>query len=98
MRAPPPGVAVIRSRYEEMVTFFPQWLASLLAPLEATYPPEMRALLHEQLRLHHAGSFSPDGKHKRSVLPGRFVEELRPDTIARLHSEHRAWWAELGYV
>lgn len=44
LRAPPPSVRVLRSRYEEMVAAFPRWLSALLAALEGgRVPPDRRA-------------------------------------------------------
>lgn len=98
LRAPPAGVVLVRSRYEEMVTFFEQWLTGLLAALGPLYSEATLDAARRRLLRHHAGAFSPDGRHKRSVLPGRFVQELKPATIAAMLKEHRTWWAELGYV
>ena len=81
-----------------MVTFFPQWLSQLTLALRGTYTDASLAMVTAQLLRKHAHAFSPDGKHKRSVLPGRFADELAPETIARMHREHRSWWAELGYI
>ncbi|KAL3900611.1 MAG: hypothetical protein SGPRY_012431 [Prymnesium sp.] len=97
LRAPPPDVVIVRSRYEDMVTFFEHWLTDLLRALQPLYSKETIEYVHQKL-LHHARGFSPDGKHKRSVLPGRFTEELRPETMSEAFKLHRAWWAELGYV
>ncbi|KAL1499506.1 hypothetical protein AB1Y20_011709 [Prymnesium parvum] len=97
LRDPPPGVIIIRSRYEDMVTFFEHWLQGLLNALQPLYSAHRLNATHHTL-MHHARAFKPDGKHKRSVLPGRFTEELQPATIAKILKQHRTWCAELGYV
>ena len=98
LRSPPPGVRIFRSRYEEMVTFFPRWLEALLGALADTYPARTREIMRAQLVARHSGAFAPDGKHKHSVLPGRFVGALRPDTIDAVLRRHGRWIAELGYI
>ncbi|EOD40115.1 hypothetical protein EMIHUDRAFT_108626 [Emiliania huxleyi CCMP1516] len=96
--AAPRGTLLLRSRYEDMVAFFSQWLAQLLAPLEASFSAGARAALLERLRRRHRGAFAPSGGHKRSVAPGAFVRELRPATIAAAMEQNGDWFAPLGYV
>ena len=100
LREPPaPHTRVLRSRYEEMVTAFPRWLSTLLAALEGSriYPERLQAAKAELLRA-HAGTFKPDGKHKRSVLPGRYQRELKPETIAAAIHQHQDMFSLLGYT
>ena len=93
-----PSVRLVRSRYEEMVTAFPRWLEQLLdALMEGYYPAATRAKVLAKLTSTHAGAFRPDGKHKRSVSPGRFRRELKPETIATAAREHAEWFGALGY-
>lgn len=97
-RAVPASVRLVRSRYEEMVTAFPRWLEQLLdALMEGHYTTATRAKVLEKLTRTHAGAFRPDGKHKRSVSPGRFRRELRAETIATAAREHAEWFGALGY-
>ena len=92
------SVRLVRSRYEEMVTAFPRWLEQLLdALMEGYYPAATRAKVLAKLTSTHAGAFRPDGKHKRSVSPGRFRRELKAETIATAAREHAEWFGALGY-
>ena len=92
------SVRLVRSRYEEMVTAFPRWLEQLLnALMEGHYPAATRATVLAKLTSTHAGAFRPDGKHKRSVLPGRFRRELKAETIATAAREYAEWFGALGY-
>ena len=99
LREPPsPHTRVLRSRYEEMVTAFPRWLSTLLAALEGSrVPPERLQAAHAELLRKSAGAFKPDGKHKRSVLPGRYQRELKPETIAAAIHQHQDMFSLLGY-
>ena len=96
-QAAPPHVHFVRSRYEELVTDFDGWLRGLLAPLAASYSELTLTRMHAQLLAKHAHSFAPDGKHKRSVTPGRFRAEIPAPVASRLLRVHHAWWRELGY-
>ena len=60
-------------------------------------PPDRLRAAHAELRRKHAGAFQPDGKHKRSVLPGRFQRELKPETIAATIQQHQDMFTLLGY-
>ena len=96
--SPSPHTRVLRSRYEEMVTAFPRWLSTLLAALEGSrVPPERLLAAKAELLRVHAGTFKPDGKHKRSVLPGRYQRELKPETIAAAIHQHQDMFSLLGY-
>ena len=96
--SPSPHTRVLRSRYEEMVTAFPRWLSTLLAALEGSrVPPERLQAAHAELLRKSAGAFKPDGKHKRSVLPGRYQRELKPETIAAAIHQHQDMFSLLGY-
>lgn len=96
--SPSPHTRVLRSRYEEMVTAFPRWLSTLLAALEGSrVPPERLLAAKAELLRVHAGTFKPDGKHKRSVLPGRYQRELKPETIAAAIQQHQDMFSLLGY-
>ena len=99
LREPPsPHTRVLRSRYEEMVTAFPRWLSTLLAALEGSrVPPERLQAAKAELLRAHAGTFKPDGKHKRSVLPGRYERELKPETTAAAIHQHQDMFSLLGY-
>ena len=97
MRHPPTGVKLLRSRYEELVTAFPRWLATFVAALSPSYSKETLVATYRYLLRRHANAFSPDGRHKRSVRPGRFSEEVGAATIEALRQSHLKWWTELGY-
>ena len=99
LRELPSSARVLRSRYEEMVTAFPRWLSTLLAAFEGSrVPPERLQAAHAELLREHAGAFKPDGKHKRSVLPGRFRRELMPETIAKAIHQHQEMFTLLEYL
>ena len=51
---------------------------------------------NNELMAKHADAFRPDGKHKRSVKPGRFRRELRSETVAAAMREHGSWLRALG--
>ena len=91
------GVTIVRSRYEEMVTDFSAWLEPILAQLAVSYTPQTLAILREALLMRHASSFKSDGKHRRSIVPGRYEAEV--DALARGEHQrvHNEWWHQLGY-
>ena len=93
----PPGVTLIQSRYEQLVRFFSLWLDDWLQALAPSYTAQTMAALNASLLARHAHSFAPDGRHKRSVAPGRFEAELQPRRSASLRRAHGDWWAALGY-
>ena len=97
LAAPPANVTLIRSKYEELVVDFPRWLGDLLAPLAPSFSPATLASLRAKLLAKHTKALAPDGKHKRSVAPGRFAAEVGVEAAARLRRENAGWWAELGY-
>lgn len=96
LRQPPAGVRLVRSRYEDMVLFFPQWLSQLLAQLGCA-SVGVEAMREHLLEMHQA-AFVSDGKHKRGVRPGAHLQELRPATIVDAYLAHATWMGELGYI
>jgi len=54
--------------------------------------------LLDQLYHNYQKSFKPDGEHKRSILPGQYKKDLRPETIANAKFLYSAKLAERGYV
>jgi len=97
LSSPPPSAVLIRLRYEDMVCYFEQWLSQLLLQLRAGLGVEP-IWLQQQLLEKHRSAFDANGKHKRSVVPGSFVRELRPSTMATVLTTHRQWLGELGYT
>ena len=95
---PPVGVHIIRSRYEDMVLFFPHWLSSFLTQLGDAIPPWTHQTLLADLLRAHSPAFQSDGKHKRGVLPGAHLKELQPRTIVQAYRDHTTWMGELGYT
>ena len=91
------GVTVIRSRYEELVTDFGAWLEPILAALAPSYTPQTLEMLKEALLARHSASFRRDGKHRRSITPGRYTAEVGAAERSEQHNAHREWWARLGY-
>ena len=91
-------VSFVPSRYEDLIADFPRWLDRFLSPLTNTYGPKTLNSLRQRLITRHARSFRPDGRHKRSVVPGRFAAEVDADVAARLRAKHFQWWSELGYA
>ena len=99
LRDPPPGVVLVRSKYEEMVLFFPQWLSQILLQLQpGGLDPTAHAALRSGLLERHAAAFAADGRHKRGVQPGSHLRELRPGTIVEAFVAHQQWMGELGYT
>ena len=84
-------------RYERLVGSFPAWLDELLAALAPSYNEATRAMLRAALVSRHARAFPPDGKHKRSVAPGRYDAEVSAATVHEMRRLHHEWWEELGY-
>ena len=97
LKAPPPSVVLIRLRYEDMVCYFEQWLLQLLLQLRAGLRVEP-IRLQQQLLEKHRAAFVTNGKHKRSIVPGSFVRELQPNTIAMALVRHQDLFGELGYL
>lgn len=95
--APAAPVTIVRSRYEELVTDFGQWLEPLMTALQPSYTPQTLAMLREALRARHAHSFEADGRHRRSVTPGKYAAEVSELAAAAHRREHKEWWAPLGY-
>ena len=60
LRSPPPGVRIFRSRYEEMVTFFPRWLEALRCDVAGA--PDDGGGRHPD----------PNGHGSRESSPGRY--------------------------
>uniref|UniRef100_A0A7S4B6D4 Sulfotransferase domain-containing protein n=1 Tax=Chrysotila carterae TaxID=13221 RepID=A0A7S4B6D4_CHRCT len=98
LESPPPGAVLIRSRYEEMVLFFSQWLNQILAPFELSFNRMQREALQRTLRKKYSEAFSPNGAHKRTITPGAFTRELQPETISLLTERHRDTLIRLGYL
>ena len=98
MQGAPPGVRLVASKYEELVGHFPRWLAGLLAALQPSYDQPTLYALHRALIARHGRAFAPDGRHKRSVRPGRFAAEVSASAVQELRAAHAGWWTEqLGY-
>ena len=70
------------------------------AALGASYTPATVAMLREALIRRHAASFTAegDGKHRRSVKPGRYDSEVDAAAASAHKAAHREWWAALGYA
>lgn len=96
--APNRGAVVVPSKYEDVVTDFPKWVGALVGKLAPSYDDATIARTIRELVRRHSKAFRPDGKHKRSVKPGRFDAEVSAGAAARLRLEHKEWWAELGYA
>lgn len=79
------------------MTAFPLWVSALLVQLEGSVPRSQLKAAEAELLRRHAGAFRPDGRHKRSVLPGRYQRELKPETIATAMRENEELFALLGY-
>ena len=73
-------------------------MTSLLSHLAPSYDEHtLRATTAELIRRHRK-AFRTDGKHKRSIKPGRFDAEVGAESAAELKRLHHDWWAELGYA
>jgi hypothetical protein len=90
-------VVTIRSRYEQLVTDLPAWLDTFVSSLRHSYTEQTLSMLRRELLKRHRKSFRANGKHRRSVAPGRFVAEVRPQTATELRRAHHDWWELLGY-
>lgn len=93
----PAHTTIISSRYEEMVTAFPRWLSSFMAHLSPSYSNQTLQSVHAELLRRHARAFVADGRHKRSVAPGRFASDVSTVTANEQRRLHREWWQRLGY-
>lgn len=93
----PGHITLIRSRYEDLVTAFPEWLRRFVESLAPSYTRATRSMLLARLMALHGDSFRPDGKHKRTVKPGMFASHVQPENIELLERAHRDWWTRLGY-
>ena len=91
-------VSILRSRYEDLVTDFPSWLRGLVQSLHHSYTPETLAMLREALYRRHRKAFKADGRHRRSVAPGRYALEVEAATTREQSRQHREWWEPLGYA
>ena len=87
-------VTLIRSKYEDLVSDFASWIDTLLAHLTPSYAPATLKRVREELIERLSKSFTPDGRHRRSVSPGRSNAELSAQTIEALRS---GAWSQLGY-
>jgi hypothetical protein len=81
-RNPSPNLTILK--YEEMVLDFPSWLEKAIQPFSFRVP----ALIKKRFSIRYRNEFQPDHdkkSHKRSVLPGDHLKQLKPETIARLN-------------
>ena len=91
-------LSIIRSKYEELVTDFAKWLDTLLTALATSYTRATLDIVRAALLEKHKRSFDPNGKHKKSVKPGRYDAEVLPAAANEHKKRHAAWWAPLGYA
>ena len=91
-------LSIIRSKYEELVTDFAKWLDTLLTALATSYTRATLDIVRAALLEKHKRSFDPNGKHKKSVKPGRYDAEVLPAAATEHKKRHAAWWAPLGYA
>lgn len=71
-------------RYEQMVQDFSSWLERVVSVFEFRMPSMVRA----RFAMRYRNEFRPDSEplsHKRSVLPGDHLRQLKPETVARLN-------------
>ena len=91
-------VSVLRSRYEDLVSDFGPWLDQLIASLSQSYTPHSLARLREELLQRHGrASFTANGRHRRSVVPGRYAAEVDAAAARSQRHVHRELWELLGY-
>ena len=71
-------------KYEDMVLNFPQWLEKAIQPFNFRVP----SLVKKRFSIRYRNEFQPGNEknsHKRSVLPGDHLRQLKPETIDRLN-------------
>lgn len=98
------GWEVMHSTYEDMVTEFSPWVHRLVAfvtaPESTLQQEDDSALVRRvagRLAAEHAQSFRPDSAHKRRVLPGSHLLDLRNATITAAWVQHGGLFRALGY-
>ena len=83
-------------RYEQMVLDWPNYLASVMKP----FGFHLKSLTKLRFAFRYRNEFKPDTNptgHKRSVTPGDYLRQLKPETIHQLNEILEPELRVLGY-